>query len=190
MTSLGRDLFDGRVIYCVVPVNVVMSDLARALAEDHGIAIPIPTPTQPVIRPQKRPCILLHCDKTGYLVLPMATFKKSNPQTWDLLLRAIVVPVGSPCTVLPTMRDRERFDTEPTWTHPEGAATYIIPYAFRLPLRTAVEPDNYQIPPDDFVRLQEYCDNTTARLGALGKDAVRRLLESYSPSSTYCRYAG
>ncbi|EJD43307.1 hypothetical protein AURDEDRAFT_185697 [Auricularia subglabra TFB-10046 SS5] len=179
--EFGTELFSGRIVHCVVFINVVVNTLAHAVADELQLPISLPGPTPQLTRPKKRPCIFLRRDAHGYLVIPMATFKKSHPNTWDLFLRQLVVPVGAPETILAMMRDRVSFETTPPWKYVEpGVPTYLIPHAVLLPPGTAIELDDFKIPSQELVQLKEFCRLTTARLGELGKEEMTRILRSYA----------
>ncbi|EJD43297.1 hypothetical protein AURDEDRAFT_167714 [Auricularia subglabra TFB-10046 SS5] len=112
--------------------------------------------------------------------MPMGTFKGTHPDTWDDLLRKIVVPIGTPETILETFHDRDFYDTTPPWKNAEDKRIYAVPRAIYLPRDTPIQPKKQIIPLQDVGRLEILCRDATTRLQDLGTAELTLLLQSYA----------
>lgn len=168
----------GEVFLADVSLRGAMNEIARDLATAKNIDVSLPYPRPPP-GANPRPCLYIGPVLGGHAAFPLATFDGKPPETWDLLLREVVVPIGDESTVLPFFEGRARFQTKPRWKHSDGRPSYIVPSRVVIPDGTAMESTYRFLAGRTVARLVVCCRGVVDDLKNLSQEDAESLLDSY-----------
>ncbi|EJD43304.1 hypothetical protein AURDEDRAFT_185696 [Auricularia subglabra TFB-10046 SS5] len=170
----------GEVILAVVSLRGALNKIAQNFATSKNIDLTLPDPRPPPKGSDARPCIYFGRAQGGHYAFPLASFNGELPETWDMLLQKVVIPIGDASSVLPVFEGRPRFQTKPGWRHRDGRPTYIVPQRIFIPETTAIESSYRYLPRRIVARLQVCCRTIIGELAGSSQQDAEMMLDSYT----------
>lgn len=173
----------GEVVLAVVSLRRALNNVAEDLASAQGIELALPelSPLPRWVRP--RPLIYVGPVPGGYSVIPLTTLNGQPPETLDLLLQNIIIPLGETASALPFFQGQISFQTQPRWRHHEERPSYIIPHQIVVPAKVDLSSANRFMSARTLNDLLDHCRDTLGSLAELSKEDLEMILDSYTQAA-------